>query len=185
MKKIKILFLLFIAFFVTFCKDKKTNIVASQNSFFDVKKFISSEAKRLQSQAGRYEKKVTVDGATEEKISDSLNWTQELALFAEADINRPAWKDKYRVDSIFDAQHGLVKISYTTQDKNLKTKQLDIIFNHNILQEINIKNSASSAVATLQQQLSYRPDDGYLVEMNQKIPFSDPQKMTVAVRKKK
>ena len=54
--------------------------------------------------AATAKKIVKIGDSINEKIIDSKEYKRELGVFAEIDINRPAWIDKYIVDSTIDGQ---------------------------------------------------------------------------------
>ena len=83
--------------------------------FFDLKAFFQKEKVRLK-KLNAFKKTVSINGVSEEKALTTLDFDNELSIFIASDINRPAWSDKYKVDSLFTAQKlSLIHISEPTR----------------------------------------------------------------------
>jgi hypothetical protein len=146
--------------------------------FFDVKGFFNSEIKRLTEASIKIEKTVTVKGHSETKIIDKADFAQELALFVSSDINKPAWRDKYRVEKTT----GRSLESFFATDDDLKTKRVDIYrFPPNGVAQIQILNSDKSSITESQQSLQYEIGKGYSIETFQKFFGSDSSKTRIQV----
>ena len=63
--------------------------------YFDLKEFFRADSARLTRLNPAVNKTVTHNGVTETKVVHIGNWNQELNLFIQSDINRPAWKNSY------------------------------------------------------------------------------------------
>ncbi|MFQ5446281.1 MAG: hypothetical protein ACE5FF_05050, partial [Saprospiraceae bacterium] len=118
----------------------------------------------------------------EELVLDDIDFEQELKPFSEADINRPAWTDKYTIDSLFDESNALTKLTYTAIDPKLKTKRVEIDFESNSVSKVFIENSTASAVAKTRQLLTYEPGTGYSIQSTQKVVLTSDDTFFVEVR---
>ena len=148
--------------------------------FFDIKDYFDKEATRL---TGMPVKKIaSVDGKREEQLPDSMDFTRDLKIFSENDINRPAWSDSYQTDSIFNDQKELTRLNYTAMDDKMKTRQILIDFDHGAVSKIHIENGTSSAVAHTRQVLIYEPQKGYSIESHQKVTLTDDNVFLVEVQ---
>jgi hypothetical protein len=146
--------------------------------FFDVKGFFQNEIKRLTEGSQKIEKTVTVKGNSETKIIDKADFAQELALFVSSDINKPAWRDKYRTEQTA----GRSLESFLATDDDLKTKRVDIYrFPPNGVAQIKILNSDKSSITESQQSLEYEIGKGYSIETFQKFFGSDSSKTRIQV----
>src|SRR5580658_3332582 len=65
--------------------------------YFDLKGFFNGESTRLNELNPSVTKTVVHNGVPETKQVKISDWGQELDLFADADINKPAWRDNYTV----------------------------------------------------------------------------------------
>ena len=149
--------------------------------YFDLKAYFDSETNRMAS-VGRVKKIATVDGVREEHILDSINFGQELKIFSNADINRPAWSDKYIIDSVFNEQQQLARLEYKSKDDDLRTKQITVEFEAGDVSRVQIENSSNSAIADTRQLLTYLPKVGYIIESGQKVTFAEDNKFVVEVQ---
>ncbi|KAA3440489.1 hypothetical protein FOA19_07500 [Rufibacter hautae] len=100
------------------CQDKGTMapVVKSTHQAYDLVGFLDREAQALNTKKAMVRKAVAEDGTVKEtKTITSLNWTEELAPFADADINKPALKGLFTVDSSSDALGQQVR-RYTAKE---------------------------------------------------------------------
>jgi hypothetical protein len=159
-----------------------SNVVSGQKNFFDLKGYFDGEIQRLQSIGSRAKKVVLANGKHEEQIVHSINFQQELSVFSESDVNRPAWSDKYVVDTAFNEQRQISHLHIKAIDEKLKTHKIDIDFKNTFVTRILIENNSSSSIASSSQVLIYEPRFGYSIESNQKVAMSDGQIFKVVVQ---
>ncbi|MDZ7879980.1 MAG: hypothetical protein U5L45_20040 [Saprospiraceae bacterium] len=174
-----IIFSLSVLMLFTACGGKvDASKTADATPFFDVKGFFHNEIKRLTEGGTKIEKTVTVRGQSETKMIDKANFAQELALFVASDINKPAWRDKYRIEKTA----GRSLESFFATDDDLKTKRIDIFrFPPNGVTQIQILNSDESSITESQQSLKYELSVGYSIETFQKFIGSDSSKTKIQV----
>ena len=67
------------------------------HSYFNLEAFTQTQATRLDSLRPWVEKKVRSENRTETKRLRAINWQKELDLFAQADLNKPAYRTSYTV----------------------------------------------------------------------------------------
>jgi hypothetical protein len=177
MKKIGFSLLVLLVF--AGCGNKtETTKAVDETPFFDVKGFFNGEIKRYTEGSQKIQKTVTVKGNAETKILDKADFAQELALFVASDINKPAWRDKYRVEKTA----GRSLESFVATDTDLKTRRVDIYrFPPNGVTEIQIINGDKSAITESQQSLKYEIGKGYSIETFQKFIGSDSSKTRIDV----
>ncbi len=157
--------------------DGKTKPVTA---FFDLKDFFEKELEILQA-VQAFEKHLTMDGRSDKVVSDTLNLRKELQLFMDSHINRPAWSDKYAIDSIFQQQQ-LVQIKYTALDEGLKTRSIHIDFEKGVAIGADIKRLMENPALASSQHLKYHRQKGYSIDTKQSLLFSEPQQLFVEVR---
>ncbi|MFT4760251.1 MAG: hypothetical protein ACI9XO_003027 [Paraglaciecola sp.] len=151
-----------------------------EKPFFDLKSYFEQEKTRLAA-LSNFTKTTMVDGKEETKKIEKLNFDNELRIFTEADINKPAWFDKYAIDSVLQAGN-LTKISYTATDKKRDIQNIVIDFSKQKVIKINIKKSAETALADTQFQLIYEPKIGYSIENTQQLTVGEDKKFLVTVQ---
>ncbi len=175
--------LLPLAFAVTLlsaCQMRESAKKEGPTPFFDLKGYMQEQIDELQARQPDAEKRIEVDGQTEAKHFDSLDYQKELRTFLNSEINRKAWFDKYRPDSTF-RDGKLQAIEYTTDAEDLKTRLLRVEFAGDTVSRIYIENLTESVVADVTQELLYRPGQGYRLYTAQETALSAEQKVTVEV----
>lgn len=149
--------------------------------FFDLRSYFTGEIERLQQRQPHVTKTVRIDGKSETHMPDSLQYETELRVFLNADINRPAWWDKYAIDTV-RAAGEVQSIQYRAKEKDLRVRQILIDFAGGAITRVHIERDADSPTAHLQQQLIYQPAIGYLLKTKQNVVFSQPKEVVVEVR---
>lgn len=166
--------------FLSSCTEHSASGNKNDKQFFDLKSFFEHEAERLK--GTRIKKIATVDNRQEVEIRDSTDFSRELKPFAENDINRPAWSDKFQADSIYYEQNVLSQLRYKAIDDKMKTQQIVIDFDSSqAVSKIFIESGSFSAVADTRQVLNYEPKKGYTIESSQKIVLTDKSVFQIQV----
>ncbi|MEJ6979345.1 hypothetical protein WG906_02715 [Pedobacter sp. P351] len=159
----KIYIAVFLGVFLAGCSTKED----SRNmpgKYFDIRGYFEKEAKRLQKQNPVIEKIVSQNIDFEKKHVRVADWKTELELFAESDINKPAWKSSYLVKT-----NGPDR-EYLSSDNNLRTKKITIRFSENgAVKKILIFNKTSNALYTSTEELTYFPDSLYIIKKRQNV----------------
>lgn len=94
--------------------------------FFNLKEFAQMESASLQKMDLTVLKKAAKNKEKEQQILSNLDWENELASIAESDINRPAWKSQYAVDSL--EEQNTLNVSYTALNNELPIKKIRLSF---------------------------------------------------------
>ncbi len=149
--------------------------------FFDLAGYFQSQIDQLQAEQPRVEKRIVLDGEEEGKTVEQLNYEKELQVFLKADINRPAWQDQYAIDSVM-VNGQLGQLRYIAQDEDLKTRRLIITFEGEEVSKVEIDNYTTSAIANLDQNLTYDPLIGYTIHSKENVQLANAQDLLVEVR---
>ncbi|WP_443938304.1 hypothetical protein [Pedobacter sp. MW01-1-1] len=144
------------------CSRPETNDNAT---YFDLKGYFEQEAFRLQKRNLPVRKKVEINGSTESKTLTITDWTKELAIFADADINKKSWKGSFQVS---DTGAELI---YSTNNKKIPVKKLVIQKAHNRIKKIEIIVLNKNILFHSSDTLLYYPDSLYSIKKEQKIKF--------------
>lgn len=80
---------------VTACAPKANSVTESDGILPDIPAIIKADMSNFSN--NKLQKTVIVDNNSEVKNIDAPDWENELSLFLEAQINKPAWIDKYSV----------------------------------------------------------------------------------------
>jgi hypothetical protein len=132
--------------------------------YTDIKAFFESEAKRLTKNKTLVNKTIQQNRTSESKSEISINWQDEFILFIASDINKPAWKDSYKI--IDDP----LKTSYHSIDSGLRTKEIQINKDVNGKPtRFYIKNINKNNLYESTEILIYIPDSAYSIEKSQSV----------------
>ena len=145
------------------CMAKENQKGKKQVSYFDLKGYFSSTAQQLHKRNPTVAKTVAKNELTEAKKLKIGNWVQELALFSEADINKPAWKDSYTKDST------ATEITYTSKDPDLKTQKIEIFLEKGLPVKFSIYTRVTNLLYDTDERLEFYPDSAYTIKKHQKV----------------
>ncbi|RKR82585.1 hypothetical protein BDD43_2770 [Mucilaginibacter gracilis] len=131
--------------------------------YFGLEPYFKAEAERLNKLHPTINKSVIYNSHAETKLVAIKNWKQELGLFIESDINKPAWRNDYKVtvkaDSVF----------YNAIDTNLRTRSIVIVNRAHKIKLIAITNFTKNSLYQTTDNLSYYPDSVYRIEKRQSV----------------
>ena len=91
------------------------------NKYFDLKGLIERQIKMLNNQKPAIQKSIIMINSTENQTITTTDWSKELELFIQADLNKPAFVQSYQVDS------SSMGVKYTLKEnEKLPVKYLNI-----------------------------------------------------------
>jgi len=180
--RIRIVFFIINIIFLSACQEVATPTQQTEKSivFFDLKGFFQKEKAYLEKLTA-FKKTVSINGVTEEKALETLNLDNELSIFIASDINRPAWSDKYKIDSTYSSKDQLLSVTYNALDESLKTKKITVDFENNTASKIVIEKATDNAVAQTKQHLTYTVGKGYSIQSQQTLSLSEVKTIIVTV----
>ncbi len=147
----------------TACKPENLQ-EGTQKEYFDLKGYFEQRIEQLKNHKKPITKTVVHNGASETKQVQITNWETELGMFAESDINKPAWKVSY---TKLDSAGAVV---YNAVDEDLKTRKIVIDKNAGgAIKHIYIYNEVSNALYRATEELNYFPDSIYTIKKYQKV----------------
>jgi hypothetical protein len=165
------LFMILIALAVSSCQSSTSEKKVEADYFFDLEDFMKKEIDQLNARQPLVEKRIVLKDSNELKRLDSLDYNKELALFTKADINRVAWKDKYKADSLYQDE-DLVKVTYQALDQDLKTHLLEVSFEKGKVTHVHARAITESIVADVFKDMDYWPGKGYKLTSTQSTALS-------------
>lgn len=141
----------------------KTDKTTQELSYYDIKGFFETEIKKLSKTNPEVKKTVYHNKNEEVKILKITDWSQELNLFVESDINKSSWKKSYKIDSLPN------QLIYTSKDDNLRTKKITIDFKNNKPVKFSIKNISTNYLYTTSEDLTFYVDSLYDIVKDQRV----------------
>ncbi|WP_462266220.1 hypothetical protein [Mucilaginibacter sp.] len=146
------------------CKpDIKETGVSIQ--YFDLKGYFKGDSARLSRLHPVVTKTVAQNHQEETQRVTIKNWGEELSLFSQSDINKPAWRQSYSVTT------SPAFTIYTATDPKLITRKI-VLSRDSITHKIKwilINNYTKNLLYTSVEKLTYFPDSLYQIEKRQHI----------------
>ena len=122
----RVLLLLIIGFNVsvfTCCTAPQSN--KPTGPYYDLKGQVEAQVKLLNQLKAGSNKHAVTGNKTEDISLKSINWEQELELFKEADITKPALSGLYKTDSI--SQDGRTYVHYTASYSQAPVRYIKLV----------------------------------------------------------
>lgn len=118
----KYVFLLLASLLFSACSDNAAQRT-EKPVYFDVAGYVKSQVDALSKQQPDVAKRTQMGGKTEQQTTHSINWSRELELFTQADINKPALRSSYTI-----ARPDSLTYRYTLKptEKDLTVRSLTV-----------------------------------------------------------
>lgn len=146
------------------CKPKlaqtNTNLL-----YFDISGFFNKEAERLKKLNPTVEKLVSINGNTERKTVKISDWEKELTIFANADINKSAWRGSFNIKKVDNT------IYYDAKDPKVSVKQVAVESFDKQVRKIVIVIGIKNILYQSNDTLIYQPNISYQINKQQHIKF--------------
>lgn len=177
----RLLTLIALPIFLLACAPEKVDGTVDAIPFFDLRGFISAETDRLSAAKTKVEKTISLNGKTETKQIEDINFVNDLRLFREADINKPAWFDKYETEEqTLSAGHTLT--SYIATDSSLIVRRLTVEQDQGATTKVEIERHTGTVLSDGRHLLTYEPARGYDVITTQENKFGENVAAEISVR---
>ena len=140
-----------------------------QKKFFDIPAYFRKEIKTLQTNAITISKSSTYNGhrSQQDLRASNINWEKELAVFLEADINKPAYLANMRVDSTAYPGKGY-QLMYTATSPKLSIRH--VVINMKEEEElVNIDIEKSNLISTTHINAYYLKGKRYAISGEQAV----------------
>lgn len=172
-KKISTLILALGVLLIFACQKNDQKVTGDTNKlvFFDIKSFFEEEAKILANKKYKIEKTALLNGKKEVKTFDNVDFEAELKIFRDADLNKPSWRDKYKIDSITN-KNGQLNVVYNSTNERMKIKKMDLLFQDEKAKqpvEVQIVSQISNPLYETNEHLWYRTNQAYKISSVQKV----------------
>lgn len=140
---------------------------------FCLSAFLQQELQTYTSVNQELEKYAYLNGKEENKTVqlDGPRWQVEFTAFREADIDKPALRGKYLVDTLYVETDSLTRISYVALDPSLRTRYLHLYFKPNTTTPSYIEAHLATKNVFYQsaQDLVFAPGEYYSISGHQDI----------------
>lgn len=150
--------------FIFSCKPENIQDGA-QRRYFDLAGYFKADTAKLHKLNPLTLKTVTHNGVSETKKLHIDDWGLELSLFAQSDINKPAWRNSYDIQT---GDNG--SVVYMAKTPELRTREIVVTRNkdHSI-KWILICNASKNLLYQTTEILTYYPDSLYTISKKQHV----------------
>jgi hypothetical protein len=160
--KIKLKFIFACLLLSTACSDNISTSQKQVNDYFNLVEYFVKEAGKLRKQNAKISKTLIKDDVTETLVFDSINWDQEFKPFMNSDLNKPAFRQAYTVDTIH--VNAAIKIIYNAKDPLLTTRSILISYVNEKIDSLMIINQTSNIYYSAAETLIYLPGKYYILK---------------------
>lgn len=148
--------------------------------FFDVEGYFESEMERLNSLQPTVSKTAAINEKRETKTLEKVDFGKELKPFADSDINRLSWQEKYSTQrDTLDS--GQIVLTHEALDESLRVRKIEVYQTKDVVTQVVIRKKMRNALAGSEQLLSYNPQSGYSIVNDQALMLSEGKKMAIEV----
>jgi hypothetical protein len=142
--------------------------------YFDLKGYIEKEVTRLNHLKPIVDKTVVVNNQAERKKVKVENWTDELTVFLDADINKSAWQ------GLFDVSKSDTLETYRSNDDKVYVKSLQVERKNKEVTGITILLNTKNYLYQSTDTLRYYPDSLYEIRKQQHIKLLNPKQYRIS-----
>ena len=168
---------------LTGCYAEEIQRELQDEPFFDLSGYIDHEVDSLSKAGTVVTKTITLNGTTETREISDLNFANDLKVFREADINKPAWVDKYTVERKEEGDR--VTRTYIAVDSSMQTRRLEVVTRANEPVRIEIFRKTGTVLSDGRHRMTYDPVSGYGMVSRQVNRFGEDLNADIEVRWKK
>ncbi|MTB49612.1 hypothetical protein [Lewinella sp. W8] len=175
-------FLLPLGLLLTGCEPTPdADAPAMPPAFFDLGGYMQGQIDSLANNSVLVEKTIELNGTVESHEMADINFANDLRVFREADINKPAWIEKYAADTQRLSGSHLI-IRYTALDSSLQTRSLLVDQDRGQVRRVEIVRRTGTVLSDGRHELWYEAAKGYSVRTVQENRFGDDVDASIEVR---
>jgi len=122
------------------------------------------QVENLQNRQQRVRKHVIKDGHSHIIERGDIDWKEELDAFKEADINRPAWRGEFKIDSI--SLERVYIITYKTDNEEIPVKNVVVTIDKDTRQclQVTVDRRTKNFLYSSDQSLFFTTGEGYMMK---------------------
>ena len=164
------------------CKENEPPISSKNKIYFDLTKIIQNDIQYNTTNNCAEEKTVYIQYNKETKKIDTVDWNKELQPLLECDINRPAWKGQFFIDTIPNELMKDTTLEYRALNDKISIRTLSIIYTNQQIKKISIVKKIKSTLFSTSQIINYVPTVGFLIRGEQKALFMNAFDLNIDVK---
>jgi len=148
---------------------------------FDLKAFFEKEVKHLERLNPTVQKSITVAEKIETKSLKDVDWRRELGLFLSSDLNKPAWRDLYEVDTIYNDNTQNLIYQAKTDKPVIQSMHITQSIQSNDVESIVIKKYNENILYSNYELIEYNRHS-YKIENEQKLVFKETDRFLIEAK---
>lgn len=166
-------------FFLNGCLSKK-NTKNGNQKYFDLPKYFLKEISVLKKINPEIQKNTTQNEDVESMNQKDVNWTEELVLFQNFDLNNIN-QNKLGFENWIDSNGPIAMQIFENKDTTAELKKVRITQRNNKIELIEIETEKHSFWVDRKLILSYQPEKGYGIISEEDYAWSKPTKKEISV----
>jgi len=145
-------------------KDVADVYYEDQRYYYDLPKFFKAQIDNLKDKDQWVRKHVTKDGHSHIIERGDVDWNEELGVFLDSDINRPAWRGEFKVDTI-NLEREYV-ITYKTGNEQIPVKNVVVTIDKQTKQclKLTVDRRTENFLYKSDQSLYFTTGEGYIMK---------------------
>lgn len=145
-------------------KDVADVYYEDQRYYYDLPKFFEAQIDNLKDKGQWVRKHVTKDGHSHIIERGNIDWTEELGVFLDSDINRPAWRGEFKVDTIKLEREYV--ITYKTANEQIPVKNVVVTIDRDSKQclKLTVDRHTENFLYESDQSLYFTTGEGYMMK---------------------
>jgi len=164
--------ILIIPILLSACTPSETDIDTKSNEYIDISGFFKEEANRLNDLNASLEKSLNNGASNEIVLRTDVDWTEELNPFIDIDLNKPAYKNGYKIDTI-NINSGY-QIKYSSIDESLELKSVSIDFIKEQIQKIIVIHKKDNIYYLSKEELIYETGKSFHIKVRNELKTGKP-----------
>ena len=167
-------FLFVITIFLIACQNrpKGTESLSTEKTYFDLTKLVQTDIDTNTKNNCGESKTINVNNQMEKQTIAAIDWTKEMQLLLDCDINKPSWKGKFLVDTFWKQDTILLSIAYRALTDKIQVRSMFVQYdNNNQVANIAIRKKIKSFLFSNEQQIIYQPTKSFKINSHQKAFF--------------
>lgn len=145
-------------------KDPSEVYYENQRNYYDLPSFITKQITNFKSKEQWVRKHITKDGHTHIIERGDVDWDEEFDAFVESDINRPAWRGEFKVDTI--SLERMYVITYKTENDQIPVKNVVVTIDKDTKQclQLTVDRRTENFLYSSDQSLFFTTGEGYMMK---------------------
>jgi hypothetical protein len=146
------------------------------HKYFSLENYFKEKSVQFSSIKAGLAKTIYKDQKSEQKFFENPKWKEEFAPFAACDINKAAYINSYKSDTL--TEKGKTIIRYSSIEEKLPVREINITFIKNQVVAISIIKETSNIYYTVHENLQFGTT-GYTISGGQEVRFIEPVRYSV------